>query len=699
MKFWFNIIILFGIVFFVSCNYENIKVEQDILKDNLINSYIEKGKDKSVPEEERRENLSKAYNMTNNLSDSRAKLDKFQEISLGYFYLSDLKIYRRLNEKALELSKFLNDSLEIANTYTNLGIYYRVNKLDSAYKSFYEAEKIYKSLDEKKQRNPSEYAYDYGRLLVDLALLSKKVKDYNESEDLTIKAIEKFELSGDLKYIPLCYTNLGSVAKYLERYEDAVIYNQKAIEYAKNTDKEVLYAVLGNNNIGTVFKSQKKYDEAIQYYQKGLSFEDFLKKNPRRYAMLLDNLAYANFLAETGKFDPNPFFVALRIRDSINDSYGIATNVLHLSEYYKSIDQDSLSRKFAEKAKNVATEIDSNNELLQSYQLLSEVSSPEEGLQYAQKYIALNDSLIKEERAFRDKFARIRFETDQKEEKIVEISRKNQFLVIITLGLTLLSLLAYIIFRQRQRNKELEFAKKQQETNEEIYRLLLTQQAKLEEGRKMEQQRMSEELHDGVLGRLFGVRLSLDGINQRANDGFTDSRNKYIEELKSIEKEIRLISHDLGSDTLSKDIAYVDVVESLIHDLCSVNEIQFDFDSNEDINWEVIDDQKKVNLFRIIQESLQNIFKHAKADHVKISFDYMDGEIKLVIEDNGVGFNKERVKRGIGLKNITSRVKQMNGNVDFESALGEGAKVFVGIPVSDLVIAKKKKPEFSIAPG
>ncbi|MBW1298243.1 sensor histidine kinase, partial [Aquimarina litoralis] len=142
-----------------------------------------------------------------------------------------------------------------------------------------------------------------------------------------------------------------------------------------------------------------------------------------------------------------------------------------------------------------------------------------------------------------------------------------------------------------------------------------------------------------------------------------------------------LISHDLGTETLSPDIAYVDVVESLVSDLCTVHKMEFEFANDENIDWEVVDDQKKVNLFRIIQESLQNIFKHAKAKSVKINFDFVDDKINLTILDDGIGFKSSKVKRGIGLKNITSRVTQMNGVVDFISNQDAGTKVSVGIPI------------------
>ncbi|MEW7290740.1 tetratricopeptide repeat-containing sensor histidine kinase [Aquimarina sp. 2304DJ70-9] len=685
MKHFLNsILIIFFLSLFLGCSVESKKrdYETDDLKDNLINSHLDKSKDKSRSINDRKDDLAKAYGIVSTLSDNPLKIERLHNISIEYYSLDEQEKFKQLNLRALDLAKRLKDSIKLAKSYGFLGIYYRSRELDSAYKSFNEADKIYLSFDKDQKRDPVTYAYDHGKVLIDLAKLSRKVKDYSESENLTIRAIKKFELAEDKteSYLPLSYSNLGTVAKYLERYDDAVFYHQKAIEYAENTKKETLYAIIGNNNIGTVYKSQKKYDKAKEYYNKALSYDGFLRKTPKQYALLLDNLAYVNFLSNDTSKIPELFYMTLKIRDSIDDQYGIATNTLHLAEYYKSIDNDSIAKLYVERSRDISLDLQNNEELLKAYQLLSEITNNEKGLEYANKYIRLNDSLVKEERLVRDKFARVKFETDEITEKNLQISRENEILIIAILGLTALFLLGYIIFRQQQSNKELMFAQTQQEANQEIYRLLLNQQIKLEEGRQLEQQRMSEELHDGVLGRLFGVRLSLDGINQRANDGFTESRNKYIDELKSIEKEIRLISHDLGTESLPSDVAYIDAVESLISDLCDVNEINFEFSNDEDIDWEHIDDQKKVNLFRILQESLQNIFKHANAKSIKINFDFIEDKINLTILDDGIGFKSAKVKKGIGLKNITSRVSQMSGVVQFLSNKDSGTVVSVSVP-------------------
>src|SRR5690606_30815984 len=86
------------------------------------------------------------------------------------------------------------------------------------------------------------------------------------------------------------------------------------------------------------------------------------------------------------------------------------------------------------------------------------------------------------------------------------------------------------------------------------------------------------------------------------------------------------------------------------------------------------------NIYRIIQESLQNCRKHANASEVHVSLEYTGKQLDIMITDNGTGFNTKKGRRGIGLKNINSRLNKLNGTYDIQSQLGNGTKVIACIP-------------------
>jgi signal transduction histidine kinase len=102
---------------------------------------------------------------------------------------------------------------------------------------------------------------------------------------------------------------------------------------------------------------------------------------------------------------------------------------------------------------------------------------------------------------------------------------------------------------------------------------------------------------------------------------------------------------------------------------------------NKGVLFDGIKDFTKVNIYRILQESVQNIIKHAKANHVWIHF-YLDAEqLNLIIEDNGVGFDVNGDKKGIGLKNIASRVQKLKGSFKIDSIPNKKTLIHIIVPV------------------
>ena len=237
----------------------------------------------------------------------------------------------------------------------------------------------------------------------------------------------------------------------------------------------------------------------------------------------------------------------------------------------------------------------------------------------------------------------------------------------------------YIIKSQREKNKELQLQKQQQEANEEIYKLMLSQQEKIDEARSVEKNRISQEMHDGILGRLFGARLSLDSLNLVNTEDAISKRSKYISELKNIEDDIRKVSHELNSDFVNQS-GYFNMVNNLVETQMTAYNIDYTFKADSNINWDMLDNKIKIHLYRILQETMQNIYKHAESTLVDIEF-YLDkNKLNLKITDNGVGFDQTKTKNGIGLKNIKDRLKEINGFFNVTSQINKGTSVIITVP-------------------
>lgn len=669
----------FSLLFFLvicSCGSKSDKNSPGEVQDTQIDSIdviLEKSRDNSFSEKDRKFYLSEALKISKNIKTDTSKLTKLLDIRASYLEIKDLESYKNVNAEIRVLAKKLNDSLQIANTYLGMGFYYlKKEKIDSAYSNYYLAQQLYAKLNSPEKT---------GRALLTMAIIQKNERDYIGGEASSVKAIEYLKLADDLRYLTSAYTNLGLISIELGRYEKALEYHELALEGRKKMKDKALQA--GSlNNIGFAYFKKEQYDKAINYYEQGLGYDSIYFTRTQTYARLLDNLAFAKFKSGETRDLPQQLIKPLLIKDSIGDNLGAVTSHNHLAEYYKSVDSVNQFREQALIAMHKAKPIKFHQGMLKALTLLSESDNETEALASTRAYIQLSDSLQQAERRFQEQFARIRFETDKIETENTEVNRRNRQLFIGLLSVLALFLLVYIIIQKKLNQKELLFRESQQTANEEIYNLMLAQQLKLEEGKHMEKKRFSEELHDGVLGRLFGARLSLDSLNTKHDEDSVQTRLKYIEELKSIETEIRQISHGLNATIFSQDILFTEVIEQLIeiqNTLDTNNPSKYKFINDYIIHWESMPNNIKVHLYRIVQESLQNIHKHAMAKNGIVSFIKEKDDILLRIEDDGLGMVINKVKKGIGLKNIKSRVEQMKGILKVDSEKGKGTTITVKI--------------------
>ena len=311
--------------------------------------------------------------------------------------------------------------------------------------------------------------------------------------------------------------------------------------------------------------------------------------------------------------------------------------------------------------------------------LLSQLESGDKALSFLKQYVRINDSIQKNERLVRNKTARIRYETKEKEQQLAEVTKERLWLLLISIGVILTSVLIYIVITQRNKNRKLKFIQEQQEANEEIYNLMLNQSDNIEEARVAEKKRISEELHDGVLGRLFGARLSLDSLNMNNSPEAIKTRGQYIESLKTIEQDIRKVSHELNADFVSGG-GFKDIIKTLLETQCLAYGLKYSFVHDDDIDWDGVPNKTKIHFYRVIQESLQNIYKHANATEVKLQITRESDKILLILSDNGDGFDVNKAKSGIGLKNMKSRIKEIEGSITLASQLGEGTSVTIEAP-------------------
>ncbi|WP_223551848.1 sensor histidine kinase [Aestuariivivens sp. NBU2969] len=600
-------------------------------------------------------------------------------VFFGFFFIS-----AQTERNILQIDSILNhldknksfDSIFIAREYYKVGELYRKSLLvDTAYYYYQTAEKIFRK---------NNYKYETAITLYGIGVCQSNNKDYTGSEVTLIESLTILnELPIDknvIEYRAYNYNQLGIVFNELGQFEESIKYHNMALDIKKELDGDFQRSIgLSENNIGYVYKEAGKYVLAKEAFNRILEDESLIANHTDIYVLALGNYSHTLYLLKELDKLPDLYLKALKICDSTGLEYNSIIIHQHLAEYYNYKGLKDSALYYAYKAKEISEKYN-NDDLLKSLLILSETEEKDKAIKFLKDYVSLSDSIQKAERAIRDKFARIRFETQKIEQENIQIAKERMWLLIISVVVILASLLLYLVIHQRNKNKELRFVQQQQEANEEIYNLMLSQNESIEEARTQEKKRISEELHDGVLGRLFGTRLSLDSLNMATSTEAIKSRGQYIEELKTIEQDIRKVSHELNTDFVAGS-GFMDILKTLVETQCLAYDVEYKLDYDEVINWDEVSNIKKIHIYRIVQEALHNIYKHANAKHVKISFKLKNNVICLAVEDDGKGFDVNKAKSGIGLKNIHSRIKGINGKIKINSEIAKGTKVSIEVPI------------------
>jgi signal transduction histidine kinase len=652
-------------------------IEIKITNDS-INRLIQSFQNKSATSNDDFYWLEQAYDYAKSVKNQQLKLKLISKLSFRGIRSKDTALFRKINRSAINLGRKTNDSIVLAEAHWDLAVFFRRKKvLDSAYYNYLEAQKIFEQKSDH---------LNSGKLLLYISSIQESIKDYVGAETNLILAIERLEQSGSNRDLFNAYKDLGIVSEDLKQYSRAVTYYNEALSYADRLKNNSFYLLQVKNNVGIVYRESGAYEKAIEKFEEVLGTPNVDKINLKLYAKTLNNLALCKIRIGDTVGAEDKIKRSIVINDSL-ESGSLVSSYYSMAELRLLQKDTSASIEWAEKSLQLAQKNENNKRILENLAFLARIDA-EKASDYAQHYIALTDSLQLEERKIRNKFARIRFETDEfiaENEELAEekevLSQQKQMWTGIALGFFLLGLSVYIIIHQRAKNQKLRFLQQQQENNEEIFNLMLAQKQQVNEVKRMEQKRISEELHDGVLGKMLGARMVLTGLNKKTDSEAIKERSSAIVALKDVENEIRSISHELSHSAYTRIHNFVNSIEALLQSAKGNNTINtiFNYDENED--WDSLVGDVKINVYRIIQETLQNAVKHAVCKNFFVNFERIDNEFVVTMRDDGKGFKFEKEKKGIGMRNIRSRVNKLNGNWKISSKPGNGTTIQVQIPL------------------
>ncbi|MBZ9628273.1 tetratricopeptide repeat protein [Psychroflexus sp. CAK57W] len=666
MKHWTYYLV--GLIFLFSCQTQEIKsVEVDPeLRDSILSNL--KSFDTNRNKEE---SIKKAFQFVQQIENDSLQIKYLK--ALDYRALNaDLFFYKDINELARKKATKYKDTLSLAKLYWNSGDYHLAqNRSDQAYYAYNEAQYLY---------NLKADFENYAQMLYNLALIQSQAKDFTGAE---VNLIKVAEISQEIQNYKLLYRsfNLLGITNYnLQNFEVAIKYYNNALQASGKIEDADLYQAATFNNLGNVFEKLGKYELAIKNYRKALSVENLYDRDPYLYAMALDNLAYNRL--ESGKIEnvlPD-MEKALDIRRRIEHLAGISISQLHIAEYYEFTGDTTRAVEFTTAANTTALRNNNNRDILKSWKMLADLK-PEHSYTYTTSYINLSDSLQVEERKVRNKFERIRFETEEVMQRAEMLEEERTIIFLVSSLIIIIGSSIFVLYIQRSKNRSLESERDQKIADEKIYELLLLQSARKDEGKREERDRIARELHDNILTELYANRMNLMFYKYKTGIKGDEKFGQLTDNLMDVEKQIRSLSHELSNTYFDEHKEFGDLIQDLIQKLQLENTHQLTVDDS--VNWSKIPSNIKMHTYRILQEAIMNIQKHAEANFVFIKFSLNEkaNKIEFVVKDDGKGFSNNK-KPGIGLKNIKSRVEDIQGQISIDSKPGYGTKISIFIPIN-----------------
>ncbi|MFZ4679091.1 MAG: ATP-binding protein [Flavobacterium sp.] len=663
------------LLFLCSCSNDKKKsVEKYLSPTDSISYYLKKVERLDITNAEKVKILDQAITIIKNSENSLKSRELNFEIIAKYFETGEWDHYKNAAEILLKNSLSANDIISKANAYRSFGnYYYQTNQPDSSFLYYTKSEKIYYQIKD----------YDgYSTIMLKKGLIQFNAND-NLGADLSLsKSLSAIKKINDSKKKHFVLIQLGLNANQLKEYSKAINYFNQALIVAKNNNfSDVFQETVCLSNIGLVYQNLKEHKKAISFLKKSLKYNNLKQDYPIAYSNITDNLAYSKLQINDLNGLPDLFLESLKIRKKLNDKSAVVISYIHISEYYYKTNQRKRALEYANMALETAKSNKIPIDLLFSLKQASVVDN-KNAAKYSDDYLRISDSLQIAERNSRDRFARIQLGTQEIiEENDVLANRNRNLLYGFVITFILVGLL-FIVRAQRARTRELLFKQAQQKANEEIFNLMMSQQSIIDESRYKEKKRLAQDLHDGVLGRMFGLRLNLDSLNSSTDPDAPQKRTELLNELKTIEQDIREISHDLNREKLVLINNFVSIVHNLLEEQKSSHEAEVTYNIDTSINWDKVGNAIKINMYRILQEGLQNINKYAVAKHIKVEISGDSESVFLKIQDDGIGFDVNKKSKGIGMQNMISRTNDCQGIIDISSKKGNGTCIEITIPIA-----------------
>lgn len=603
------------------------------------------------------------------------------ELGFAFWDRQELETSRQHFQQAIQLADEREVPLAQAQNRRFLGMLWAAQAHhDSALRN-YEAADHYFSLADDDQEW-MKLKVDLGNAHYFLAAYQSAVRSYQQADSLA-------ELVGGLsRERGIILGNLGTLLMEMDLPTQALKYNQQAIALARK-DGDMSRLGISLHNLGGIYEVLDSLEKGRQYYEQALAIADSL---PDARLQGYCHHSLASVSSKTGQLPQAITHARMALDFATNQEEDILYRSrlgLFLSQQGRYIQAEELLLDALARSE----ELNLPGYTLEIVGFLEEhfarKGDVEKAYKWSTRHRIMQDSIQSHEVEKQVRALEKKYQTEQTEKENLQLKAENQaqaarlnlqrLALVFALGLIVLGIVAFYFYRKNLEGKrklarqaaDLQAQRIQQMEKEHQ---LIAMQAMVD-GQESERSRLAKDLHDGLGGLLSTIRLQLDQLKE--NDAAVEANGLHHaqELLDKASTELRRIAHNLMPQALVK-FGLRSALEDFVGDINQSKVLQIDLQlyGLQERFAQVLE----LTLYRIIQELVHNILKHAQATEALVQVLRREGRIYLTVEDNGKGIAASSMTtKGQGLANLRSRVEYLQGKLEIDSQPGEGTTVYI----------------------
>jgi two-component system, NarL family, sensor kinase len=596
--------------------------------------------------------------------------------------------------KTLPIAKKLNIHKSIARTHYNLGLAYtNVSRYDSAEANLTRALALMPLVKDTVMMVNCYNAFAY---------LSNYQSDYTIAVQYLMKAAALIDQSGSSKikeWLPQTYGNIGHNLIAEKQIEKGIEYQKKAL-LISNYPNEARYRVMLHLDIFDAYIQLNKFTLAKSYLDSAIELNRPLDNKVLSGLVANNEGFYYQTIKEYVMALP-AYLKAYQLYESIGNNYlkaEVGDNISHL--YFKTGNFAPIE-KYAREANTIGKQLKQFKVVASTYEVLKKNASRQgdfkNALAYAELYKTYMDSATNQETQKVTLSLESKYQNQKKEREIatltiantqkeLEVMKRNRFLIVG--GIAAIAALVILgLLYKASRQKQL-LAEREKKLQLEQIKFLERQQQVVSlqsmiNGQETERTRIAKDLHDGLGGLFSTVKMYFSTLQHEAPElKSNDLFQKSYKLVDAASEEVRQIAHNMMPEVLMK-LGLANALKDLCDNISAGKLLS--------VSLEVHGMNKRFNatteimLFRIVQELLSNIIKHAHASQVIIQFIRENERLSVVVEDNGSGFNTQEAdgKNHAGITTIQSRVNYLNGKMSIDSQKNVGTTIMMDFLINE----------------